>query len=66
MPTREAVLISALMFMVLHLAVLSFPHLLVIGLVLGYVRVRSGSLYPCMLLHFTHNLLVVLAEMKGL
>lgn len=63
---RDAVIVSALMFMVLHLAVLSFPHLLVIGLVLGYVRVRSGSLYPCMVLHFTHNLLVVLAEMKGL
>jgi membrane protease YdiL (CAAX protease family) len=62
---RDAIVVTALLFMVLHLAVLSFPHLLLIGLVLGYVRTRSGSLYPCMVLHFTHNLLVVLAEMKG-
>jgi len=63
---REALIVSALMFMVLHLTVLSFPHLLVIGLVLGWLRVRSKSLYPCVLMHFIHNLLVVLAEMGGL
>jgi len=59
---RDAVIVSALMFMILHLTVLSFPHLLLIGLVLGWMRVRSGSLYPGMVLHFTHNLLVVLQE----
>lgn len=66
MTPREAVLVSALMFMLLHLAPVNFPHLLLMGLALGYVRVRSGSLYPCMLMHLTHNLLVVLTEMKGL
>ena len=59
---REAVIVSALLFMVIHLAVLSFPHLFVIGLVLGYLRVKTGSIYPCMLAHFVHNLLVVLSE----
>ena len=64
--TRDSVIVSAVLFMVLHLTVLSFPHLFLLGLVLGYIRWRSGSLYPCMLLHFTHNLLVILMEMKGL
>ena len=62
MKAREAIMVSALLFMTIHLAVASFPHLLVIGLVLGYLRIRSGSLYPCMLMHFTHNLLCVLFE----
>ncbi|MHC4983492.1 MAG: lysostaphin resistance A-like protein [Planctomycetota bacterium] len=63
--SRDAVIVSAAMFMVLHLAVFSFPHLLLMGLVLGYLRIRSGSLYPCMAMHFTHNLLVILAEAGG-
>jgi hypothetical protein len=62
---RDAVIVSSLMFMVLHLTVLSFPFLFAMGLLLGYLRVRSGSLYPCMLLHFTHNLLVLVGEMAG-
>ena len=62
---RDAVIVSALMFMVLHLSVLSFPHLLLIGLVLGYLRIRSGSLYPCMVLHFTHNFMAIMAEAAG-
>ena len=59
---RETVLVSALMFMILHLAVPSFVHLFLIGLILGWMRHRTGSLYPGMVLHFTHNLLCVLAE----
>lgn len=59
---NEAIIVSALLFMIIHLALLSFPHLVLIGLVLGYVRVRSGSLYPGMLAHGAHNLAVVLSE----
>jgi membrane protease YdiL (CAAX protease family) len=59
---RDAIIVSALLFMLLHLAVLGFPHLLLIGLALGYMRVRSGSLYPCMLMHLIHNLLCALSE----
>jgi membrane protease YdiL (CAAX protease family) len=62
---REVIIVSSLMFMVIHLAVPSFPHLLIIGLALGYLRWRTGSLYPGMLLHFTHNLLTVLTEPTG-
>jgi CAAX protease family protein len=59
---REAVFVSALLFMVIHLAVPSFLHLFLMGLVLGYLRIRTGSLYPCIVLHFTHNLLCVLFD----
>lgn len=60
--SREAVVVTALMFMVLHLAVASFPHLLLIGLALGCLRVWSGSLWPCVLMHAVHNGLVIAAE----
>jgi membrane protease YdiL (CAAX protease family) len=59
---REAIVVAAMLFMIIHLSLLSFPHLVLIGLVLGYVRVKSGSLYPGMLAHFGHNLAVVLTE----
>lgn len=62
MGVREAVVVSSLMFMMLHLAPLAFAHLLVIGLVLGFLRVKSGSLYPGILAHFLHNGLVLLDE----
>jgi len=58
----EALLVSALMFAILHLSVPSMPHLFLMGLVLGWLRLRTGSLLPGMLTHFTHNLLVLLAE----
>ena len=58
----EAVVVSSMMFMVLHLSVMSFPHLLLMGLALGLLRVRSGSLYPGMVLHYLHNLYCVVAE----
>lgn len=60
-----AIFVSAGMFMVLHLAVPSFPHLLLIGVVLGTLRHLSGSVYPGMVLHFVHNGLVLLLEWRG-
>lgn len=59
---REAALVTALLFAILHLSILSLPHLLVMGLMLGFIRHRAKSLYPCMLLHFCHNAYVVILE----
>lgn len=62
MATRDAIIVSALLFMIIHLSPLSFPHLVLIGLVLGWMRQRTGSLYPGMVLHFAHNGLVLFSE----
>lgn len=59
---QEAMVVCALMFAILHLQAASMPHLFVIGYLLSWLRLRSGSLYPSILMHFTHNLLVVLSE----
>lgn len=58
---RIAVVVSAMLFATIHLTPLSFLHLTALGLVLGTVRVRSQSIYPCMLLHGLYNGILVLA-----
>jgi membrane protease YdiL (CAAX protease family) len=57
---REVIIATALMFMILHLALLSLVFLLVMGLFLGWLRHRSGSVWPSIALHFLHNAIVVL------
>lgn len=61
----EAITVTALIFGILHLSVLSLPHLVAMGWMAGWLRVRSGSLYPAMVLHFTHNALVLASDWHG-
>ncbi|MGC3970786.1 MAG: type II CAAX endopeptidase family protein [Pirellulales bacterium] len=61
----EAVLVSALLFAILHLSIPSIPHLCLMGVILAQLRYVSGSIVPGILMHFTHNLLVILAETDG-
>jgi len=62
---REAWLIQGALFSVLHLTPLSFPSHFLMGLCFGYLRTRSRSLYPGMLLHATWNALVLMAEFQS-
>jgi membrane protease YdiL (CAAX protease family) len=50
------------MFMILHLSVPSAPHLLLLGALTGFVRLRSKSIWPCVLMHFTHNAMCLAFE----
>jgi hypothetical protein len=59
---REALVMTAVLFTIIHRSVISAPYLLALGLVLGGLRRRSGSLVPGMVLHFLHNLGVVVLE----
>lgn len=62
MVDREAIIVSAMMFMILHLSILSLPYLLAIGILAAWLRIRTGSIWPCVLLHCTHNSLVLFFE----
>ncbi len=63
---RETLGATALLFATIHLNAVMFVHVSIMGLVLGLVRQRSGSLYPGMLLHACHNTLVlVTAALPG-
>lgn len=57
-PYRAVVVASAL-FAVMHFTIVSAPYLFLVGLLLGWAKWRTGSLYPSMLIHFLHNLAVV-------
>jgi membrane protease YdiL (CAAX protease family) len=58
---RVAIVGSAVAFALAHGAVTDLPWVLVTGLGLGYLRSRSGSLYPCVSLHMIVNGVAVLA-----
>jgi membrane protease YdiL (CAAX protease family) len=58
---HAAVWISATMFGFLHVAVLpSVPYLIVVGAVLAYLRLASGTLLLPILVHLVHNLVILL------
>jgi membrane protease YdiL (CAAX protease family) len=56
-----AIIGSALAFALAHGAVLDLPWVLVVGVGLGYLRARTGSIYPSIGLHATVNGIAVLA-----
>jgi membrane protease YdiL (CAAX protease family) len=53
---------TAVAFALAHGAVFDLPWVLVTGIGLGYLRSRSGSLYPCIGLHAFVNGLAVIAS----
>jgi membrane protease YdiL (CAAX protease family) len=57
-----AIVGTAIAFALAHGAVNDLPWVLVTGLGLGYLRSRSGSLYPCIGLHAFVNGVAVLAS----
>lgn len=57
--TRHALLVQAALFSVLHLLPMMFVSHFVMGLAFGYLRRRTASLYPGMILHASWNSLVI-------
>lgn len=57
-----AVAVSAMLFAILHLSPMAFPHLLVLGALLGAARVRTGSVWPCVAIHLVYNTIVIAAQ----
>ena len=50
-----AIFISALLFALVHLETISVINAFIGGLIYGYVRIRTGSLWPSIILHFLWN-----------
>ena len=59
---RDAWLIQGALFGLLHLSPLVFPSHLLMGLCFGFLRNRSNSLYPGMLVHGGWNAWVIYSE----
>ena len=58
--TLSAIFITAFGFSILHFSPPVFVLILVVGAVLGFLRVCSGSLFPCMIFHALFNFLSVM------
>lgn len=56
-----AMLTSALAFAMLHFSAYSFPVIFMMGILLSMVRLLTGSLGACMVVHFSNNLFSLLS-----
>jgi membrane protease YdiL (CAAX protease family) len=65
MGPREAVVVQAAMFSVLHMHPIVFPSHFVFGLVLGVMRRWTGSLWPGIAGHFLWNAWVLVQELSA-
>jgi membrane protease YdiL (CAAX protease family) len=68
MPVGWAIVLSSLLFAVAHADPGSFAVLFIIGLALAYLRWRTNSLWPGMILHFINNglgALLIILVMQG-
>jgi sodium transport system permease protein len=61
----KGILVSALLFAFGHLNALQFVPTFILGLALGYITVRSGSLFPAILFHLVHNGLIITVAYFG-
>lgn len=62
---REGWLVQAALFSVLHLSPVIFPTHFAMGLIFGWLRLRTGSLIPGMILHAAWNAAIILLELRG-
>ena len=60
--THFAVLISALLFALAHGAAIQFLYQFVLGAVIGYVLIKTGSLIASMIVHFLNNAMVLVVN----
>jgi membrane protease YdiL (CAAX protease family) len=60
---REPLVIQAALFSVLHLTPIAFPSHFLIGLCLGWMRLRTRSLYPSIAVHAVWNGLALSYEL---
>ncbi len=50
-----AIIISAVLFAIAHLNPAQVPHALVVGVLLGWLYVKTESVVPCFILHWINN-----------
>lgn len=60
-----ALLTSAILFALVHISPLSMPNAFLMGLVIGYFVLFTGSLYTGMIIHLVHNLFSLLISQLG-
>ncbi len=54
---RYALIISSILFGLIHLNINQFFYAAILGFFIGYVGLVSDSIFPCMIIHFMNNAL---------
>ncbi len=62
---KFAVIVSACLFSLMHGNFMQFPNTLLVGLLLGYTAVRSGSIIPSILTHIVLNVTAMVMSLVG-
>lgn len=60
MGQKKALILSSLLFGLLHLNIEQFFYATLIGLLVGYITCITNSIYPAMIIHFMNNFTSVL------
>jgi len=60
-----AILVSGILFGTAHGLLIALPVLAIFGIVVGWLRIRTDSIYPPMLLHATFNGTALLVSVSG-
>lgn len=60
-----ALLCSSLLFALVHLLPVRFPNAFLMGLVIGYFVLFTGSIKTGIIIHFVHNLLILIQVTLG-
>ncbi|MGH3137732.1 MAG: lysostaphin resistance A-like protein [Gaiellaceae bacterium] len=60
-----AILVTGVLFGAAHGLIVALPVLAIFGIVVGWLRVRTNSIYPPMLLHATFNGTALLVSVSG-
>lgn len=55
----RAIFAASALFTILHFSLFSAPYLFMVGVLLGWLKWKTNSLYPSMLVHFLHNFIVL-------
>lgn len=59
---RKAIILSSLLFAVIHLNPWQFASATVLGVLVGWCRVRTGSLWLCLFVHALNNSMISLIQ----
>jgi sodium transport system permease protein len=62
----RAIVISSLFFAVTHAIMQQQVNAFFLGLVLGYLAIQTGSIWPCIVYHLVHNTTACLVSSSGL
>ncbi len=60
-----AVFISALLFGLLHGNIVQIPFAFTVGIAVGFITIKTGSILPAIIVHFLNNLTSVIVSVIG-